>query len=446
MIDDTETVVKEAGTGTKNQNKSKPETTQAAPNFSESADQSAASIAKARNQTAFESDTQATRHADEDSPPAGSDVNSAPTSANQENTASKLETMRNESKREASEAPGTVLRHAREAKGLELIEIARDLKLDAHLIEDLERGDLHRLPPVYAAGYIRAYAKRVDLEPDELVSEYIAQEASNAPKLKKDKNPLPERYRRVAEVLPKGFSVAAGNAKEQLTKNYGPLAAGVVILFLLVWQVFSIWSSDEEPSGSDIVAMQARDSDAESIQLPSEKEQSDSLQAQIAARQASKPLNSGKASHPSAGEQDSNSATLAKNGNQAENAAAAANSAKNANSKKSDTAQAQDSANKQDTDAIALLEKENKTDLVLTFNRNSWVDIRDATGKHIIRQLGIAGNRQKVSGQAPFQVLLGYGHGVTIEYNGNEVDFSAFQGDRVARFTLEVPKKKIAAD
>jgi cytoskeleton protein RodZ len=97
-------------------------------------------------------------------------------------------------------------------------------------------------------------------------------------------------------------------------------------------------------------------------------------------------------------------------------------------------------------EALALLQKKNITDLTLTFNRNSWVDIRDATGKHIIRRLGIAGNTQKVSGQAPFQVLLGYGHGVTIQYNGNEVDFSAFQGDRVARFTLEVPKRKLPGD
>ena len=93
--------------------------------------------------------------------------------------------------------------------------------------------------------------------------------------------------------------------------------------------------------------------------------------------------------------------------------------------------------------ALALLQQQNSTDLTLTFNRNSWVDIRDSTGKHLIRKLGIAGNTQKVTGVAPFQVLLGYGHGVTIEYNGNQVDFSAFQGDRVARFTLEVPKEKV---
>jgi len=95
-----------------------------------------------------------------------------------------------------------------------------------------------------------------------------------------------------------------------------------------------------------------------------------------------------------------------------------------------------------DGDALALLQLSGSTDLILTFTRNSWVDIRDATGKRLIRRLGIAGNSQKIKGVAPFQVLLGFGHGVTIEYNGKAVDFSAFQGNTVARFTLEVPQEK----
>ena len=335
-----------------------------------------------------------------------------------------------------AEPPGRILRRAREAKGLEQIEIARELKLDVALIDALERGDLHRLPPVYAAGYIRAYAKRVDLAPDELVSEYIAQEATHAPKLKKDSsNPLPERYRRVAEALPKGFSLAAANAKEQLTKNYGPLAAGLVILILLVWQVISIWSSDEADTGSDIVAMKTVEDDSH-LPMPSEKEQADSLNAQLTEKSGN---NSAEAKSSEAAKSDKSVAAGEKSAKtpQIEQPSETAKSASNPNTgaKTSET-----------PDAIALLEKKNITDLVLTFNRNSWVDIRDASGKHIIRQLGIAGNTAKVSGQAPFQVLLGYGHGVTIEYNGNEVDFSAFQGDRVARFTLEVPKKKVSTE
>jgi len=339
-----------------------------------------------------------------------------------------------------TEAPGKILRRARERKGLEQIEIARELKLDVALIDALERGDLNRLPPVYAAGYIRAYAKRVDLDADELVTEYIAQEAKHTPKLKKNTNPLPERYRRVAEALPKSFSLAAANAKEQLTKNYGPLAAGIVILLLLVWQVFSIWSSDDAATGTDIVALQSKE-DA-SMAMPSEQEQNDSLNAQLATQAAPAMTATTASSTGSVAKGSDKNAEPSTLLNQAKSENSVASSTINPTTTAQGVPQAETQSS-ETIDAIAMLEKSNSTDLVLTFNRNSWVDIRDATGKHIIRQLGIAGNTQRVSGQAPFQVLLGYGHGVTIEYNGNEVDFSAFQGDRVARFTLEVPKKKI---
>ena len=46
------------------------------------------------------------------------------------------------------------------------------------------------------------------------------------------------------------------------------------------------------------------------------------------------------------------------------------------------------------------------------------MDIRDSTGKRLIRDLGAKGDKRRVSGVAPFQVLLGYGPGVKIEYDG----------------------------
>lgn len=323
-----------------------------------------------------------------------------------------------------TEPPGQMLKRGREAKRLEQSEIARELKLDVAMIDALEKDELHRLPPVYAAGYIRAYAKLVDLPADDMVADYIAQEAAHAPKLKKDSNALPERYRRVAEALPKSFSVAAATAKVQLSKNYAALAAGVVILVLLVWQVVSFWQGDSE--SPDVVAMKAEE--VSTMQMPSEQEQQNlAEQASVA---GDKPAPATEKQHATS---PGKTAAAPKEAPQQQQLA----------QQQPAEEQALPDASKLSGEALALLQKKNITDLTLTFNRNSWVDIRDATGKHIIRQLGIAGNTQTVSGQAPFQVLLGYGHGVTIEYNGNEVDFSAFQGDRVARFTLEVPKRKL---
>ena len=65
------------------------------------------------------------------------------------------------------------------------------------------------------------------------------------------------------------------------------------------------------------------------------------------------------------------------------------------------------------------------------------MDIRDATGKPLIRRLGTAGGSNKVTGTPPFEVLLGYSPGVTIEYNGQRLDLSGYRKSVVARFTLD---------
>jgi cytoskeleton protein RodZ len=67
------------------------------------------------------------------------------------------------------------------------------------------------------------------------------------------------------------------------------------------------------------------------------------------------------------------------------------------------------------------------------------VDIRDATGKALIRRLGKAGNSQTVEGVPPFNVVLGYTPGVKLEYNGEPYDLASHHRGPVARFVLQKP-------
>jgi cytoskeleton protein RodZ len=84
-----------------------------------------------------------------------------------------------------------------------------------------------------------------------------------------------------------------------------------------------------------------------------------------------------------------------------------------------------------------------KDNIVVRFTADSWVEIRDATGNRLIRSLGVAGATKEVEGNAPFQVLIGYGPGVELTYNGEPFDFSKYQGKQeVARFTLNSSDNK----
>src|SRR3954454_5191327 len=79
--------------------------------------------------------------------------------------------------------PGAELKRAREAVNLTVQDIAARLNLDAKTILAVEEDRYDRLPvPAYGRGYIRAYARLVNLPADALVAAYNAV-AGEAPPL-----------------------------------------------------------------------------------------------------------------------------------------------------------------------------------------------------------------------------------------------------------------------
>jgi hypothetical protein len=76
---------------------------------------------------------------------------------------------------------GERLRSARESKGLTIDVLARTTRVQARLLEAVERNDWHALPPrPYGRGCVRAYANEVGLEPDRTVREFFSQFTSAA--------------------------------------------------------------------------------------------------------------------------------------------------------------------------------------------------------------------------------------------------------------------------
>ena len=68
---------------------------------------------------------------------------------------------------------GPVLRAARERRGVTLKQLAQETKLSIELWEGLEEKDFTRWPKrVFARSYVRDYAVRVGLDPDDVVNEF----------------------------------------------------------------------------------------------------------------------------------------------------------------------------------------------------------------------------------------------------------------------------------
>ena len=305
---------------------------------------------------------------------------------------------------ESSVQPGQKLKKARENRNLGQDDIAKELKLDLRFIKALEEGRISELPqPVYTAGYVRAYSKLVGLLPDEIVNEYTSyQKASvkNTTKSKKEKEQIPSHYRSVQTELPKSFSVGQSQSEDRKKFNLLVSILVIAVLFAIVWHFLnkspdniSLDTSPGSGTKSEAApgaATSGESGDRQILDLPLPKPESQPVEEQPA--------------------QDSEQKVELKNPSGSDEKEIANELVKNA---------------------------ENLTELSLHYTHNSWVDIRDATGKSIIRRLGIAGRSNTVSGIAPFEVLLGYSPGVKIEFDGKPYDMSPYTDKRVARFVID---------
>ena len=316
---------------------------------------------------------------------------------------------------------GRRLQAAREERKIERSEVARWLKLDEKFIKAIEEDDEEHLPqPVFIAGYIRSYAKLVNLPPDQLVEEFTKTHGISSPKITRLPEPVPGRMGKVAESLPRHFRVAA----ESYTANAKKFVlASAATLVLVVVGGIAVFMGEKD---NEIVALDSQPMEAVTAVAPE--------------------------TIPSASDQQASSAaTPSGDATASSQAATSAPTPEEAVVPERITVPLElRKLERGDPGFVASLDEGGlstyadlpKETIEIRFSADSWVDIRDATGRRIIRSMGVAGATKEVQGVAPFQVLIGYGPGVQMIYNGQPFDFSKYQGKQeVARFTLNAPEK-----
>lgn len=105
--------------------------------------------------------------------------------------------------RDSAPNVGARLREAREARNMELRDIASTTKISIGALEALEQNDFDPLPGgIFTRAFVRAYASEVGLDPEETTRDFMAQapaEAGNDP-IRLDEEQMPSR-RQVVETV-----------------------------------------------------------------------------------------------------------------------------------------------------------------------------------------------------------------------------------------------------
>ncbi|MBI2778331.1 MAG: helix-turn-helix domain-containing protein [Gammaproteobacteria bacterium] len=305
---------------------------------------------------------------------------------------------------EAADVPGTVvdaigpgrrLLEARVALGLSQADVCRQLHLEPKIVTALEADDYKKLPPpTFVSGYLRNYARLVNLPVDVVMADYERLGFVTQP---------PVRLGTTANKKPEHKSDKAVRITSYL------IALAVIVALVVWWQ----YQENSEPQQQ----ITAPDSGAQllSPEIPSE------LPAQPLVPQApgaiSPPGVEGGAAQPQPG------------------GAPAAPVPSPQSSAPVPVAPAAASAQLTQPPSASL----DRATVQLRFEKDSWVEINDANGKRLFYAIGKAGEVKSLQGPAPFDVVLGHAPGVKIEYNGVPFDQKPYTQGEVATFTLGKP-------
>jgi len=340
--------------------------------------------------------------------------------------------------------PGEVLARARDEAGITQREVSDALHLPINTVAAIESGDRTELPAdVFTRGYVRAYAKLLELDPDPLVA------ALNMDQHTDDDVQTSEQSntRTVAVSSMSSIDLAV------LKQPYVLLAATAVIAVGLLGWVLSGDGADENLPGE--AAEVVDNSDAlvpvdSVVPLVQEVEPQPSSPAQESVEQANA-TQANPSSQSTASSQISPepiSQPIPRKEPEpvavAEPSVAEVETDNNATSPSQLEAQASGESNEISTTLAAAvtstepkrLTPDGDDRLSIEFSEECWVEIKDAAGTALFGDLGQAGERIDLIGAAPFRVLLGYAPGVLLTYNAEPVALTPHTRNNVASLVL----------
>lgn len=286
-------------------------------------------------------------------------------------------------------SPGAFLSAARNEIGLSVADVARSLRLSVRQIEAIEADDFDRLPgKTFLRGFVRNYAKLLNIDPEPLL-EACQQTAIQ---------PLTQSH--AISVPPGEVEISASRSQRTFSGNHSSpwlkYAPVVFVVALLGWVAFEFLGGNNT---NTVVVKPSGEAGEDSMAVP---------------------LNLPPAQNPVQGEQTPpapQEAPAAPTPSHNEGSAPSAPVAPQATS--------QDAAIPQGAAKVKL-----------TFSGESWIDLKDKSGRTIFKQTGQAGNEQVISGMPPLALTVGKAVNVKVYYNEQLIDLVPHTNGDVARLTL----------
>lgn len=327
------------------------------------------------------------------------------------------------------ENPGEILRQARESRSLSQAEVARKLNLTVTSLNNLEAGAFDKLPGhTFARGYIRAYAKLLDMDQATLVQAFDQCTGTHA----------------------QGSEVhALGRIEEPVRLSHNILrVVSLVILVVVIGGGFFWWQDQSSQRGKDLVNMALEHVEVESADGTTQIHPLDEPEDQAvnASQQPeSTPLNLEQA--PASTEQPaaeapapvvpvSPVAPAAPVTTTPVAPAAVVPAPAPAPVAPVAPVVVASAPVAPVAPAPAAPVAAGSGQLHMQFTADCWTSVTDGNGKVLFSAIKRKGDSLDLSGKPPFSVRLGFARGVQVSYNGQAVDIKPFTSGETARLKL----------
>ena len=314
--------------------------------------------------------------------------------------------------------PGESLRQAREIKGWSVAEVAMQLNLTPQRLAQIEAGAFDKLPgTTFARGYIRAYAKLLELDQNRLVLEFdqftgTDATGSNVHSLGRIEEPV--RYSQsILRLVSFLLLLALIGAGFLWWQEQGRSVTSLADLGLEHVEVEGADGTTQvhslaEPEDQAVVAAQGNES-ASPLLLPIEPGE-----APEAVTETQQPAAEGTAAAPTPAPSAAPEAT------QPDTAAAPQAPA----------------APAAPEPAAPVAVAPGQGALSVQFTADCWTQVTDADGKVLLSALKRSGERIELTGKAPMELRLGFARGAQVRFNGENVDVAPYMTGETARLKL----------
>jgi len=328
----------------------------------------------------------------------------------------------NDEARAAASGPGDRLQAARIERGIALEDLANQMHLSVGILESLENNRFEDITaPIFVKGYLRSYARIVELDEGEILELYVSEYMESDPPISSTTTSaaLPSRRRR-----------RSGLWRWWLILLLIALALGAwwYQRSLQTAETISLDAASEPPAvapGQQTGAV-AGPAAGLSGEVAQRLEQLPPLQAgELPIREEMVPPPQAPAEQPAEAMPEPAEATAVDR--PVETAAQEVTA-------EPPPAVAEPAPTPQQTPAA----QDSGQPLQLRVTADTWADIRDASGRKLVYDLLRAGRRLELDGEPPLRLFFGNGRGVELRWNGQVIELeNKIRADNTVRITLE---------